>query len=134
MGRDEKIEDLKAALRDSMMNDPARALQRTGQDRDPSTAQSIWPLPPAPVTPPSPESLDRYPTLDLSALPPAARPAVAAALQAAVGRLAAGGGDIDLSAAEDALLLAELVKGQMRQILAGAAKAEANPTGEKEDL
>lgn len=61
--------------------------------------------------------------IDLSALPPAARPAVAAALQAAVGRLAAGELPIEPRQAEDAVL-AELVKGQMRSILAGAARAE----------
>lgn len=128
MGRDEKIEDLKAALRDSMMNDPVRAAQRTGQDRgdrDPRSAQSIWPLPPAPATPPSLESLDRYPAIDLSALPPPWRSVVAAALQAAVGRLAAGEFlPAGPEGAEEALL-AELVKSQMRQIVAGAAKAEA---------
>jgi len=105
------------ALRDSMMNNPARALQRTGSARDPRTAQAG----PAATPPPDP---DRYATIDLSALPPAARPAVAAALQAAVGRLATGELPIEPRRAEDALL-AELLKGQMRTILARAAVREA---------
>jgi hypothetical protein len=87
-----------------------------GQDRDPRTAQA------GPAATPPPD-LDRYSTIDLSVLPPAARPAVAAALQAAVGRLAAGELPIEPRRAEDAVLV-ELVKSQMRSIVAGAARAE----------
>lgn len=115
---------LMEALRDNITGGQQEALAAFGQDRDPRTAQA------GPAATPPPD-LDRYPTIDLSALPPAARPAMAAALRAAVGRLAAGElllGD-ETRGVEDALL-AELMKSQMRSILAGAEKAEANPAAD----
>lgn len=102
---------------------------------DPFAVRTMTGLPVYSLPPPGIAEPTMF-AIDLSALSAPARPAVAAALQAAVVRLAAGeAGPIDLRRAADDAILAELVKGQMRQIVAGAAKADASkkcPTCEGE--